>query len=72
MHTSDDKDVIPLNFLQHITPNYIEHSYSHFLENLYIHKTQALDATPVKQKHGRPPKPKTEIPISQTARTSTT
>ena len=31
--TSDSKDVIPLNFLQHITPNYIEHSYSHFVEN---------------------------------------
>ena len=46
--TPDDKDVIPLNFLQHITPNYIEHSYSHFLENLYIHKTKALDATLVK------------------------
>ena len=61
MHTSDalsrlqnftdtpyDKDVIPLNFLQHHTPNYIEHSYSHFVENLYIHKTKALDTTPVK------------------------
>ena len=46
--TPDDKDEIPLNFLQHITPNYIEHSYSHFVENLYIHKTKALDATPVK------------------------
>ena len=46
--TPDDKDVIPLNFLQHIIPNYIEHSYSHFVENLYIHKTKALDATPVK------------------------
>ena len=33
--TPEDKDVIPLNFLQHITPNYIEHSYSHFVENLY-------------------------------------
>ena len=64
--TPDDKDMIPLNFLQHITPNYIEHSYSHFVENLYIHKTKALDATPVKQKHGRPPKPKSEIPISKT------
>ena len=64
--TPDDKDVIPLNFLQHITPNYIEHSYSHFVENLYIHKTKALDATPVKQKRGRPPKPKSEIPISKT------
>ena len=75
--TPDNKDVIPLNFLQHITPNYIEHSYSHFVENLYIHKTKALDATPVKQKYGRPPKPKSEIPISKTrtptaARTSTT
>ena len=46
--TPDDKDMIPLNFLQHITPNYIEHSYSHFVDNLYIHKTKALDATPVK------------------------
>ena len=46
--TPDDKDVIPLNFLQHITPNYIEHSYSHFVENLYIHKTKKLDATPIK------------------------
>ena len=46
--TPDDKDVIPLNFLQHITPNYIEHSYSHFVENLYIHKNKALDATQVK------------------------
>ena len=46
--TPDDKDMIPLNFLQHITPNYIEHSYSQFVENLYIHKTKALDATPVK------------------------
>ena len=64
--TPDDKDVIPLNFLQHITPNYTEHLYSHFVENLYIHKTKALDATPVKRKCGRPPKPKTEIPISKT------
>ena len=64
--TPDDKDVIPLNFLQHITPNYIEHSYSHFVENLYIHKTKALDTTPVKQNHGRPPKPKSEIPTSKT------
>ena len=46
--TPDDKDMIPLNFLQHITPNYIEHSYSHFVKNLYIHKAKALDATPVK------------------------
>ena len=64
--TPDDKYVIPLNFLQHITPNYIEHSYSHFVENLYIHKTKAFDTTPVKQKCGSPPKPKSEIPISKT------
>ena len=56
--TPDNKDVIPLNFLQHITPNYIEHSYSHFVENLYTHKTKKLDATPIKQKCGRPPTPK--------------
>ena len=64
--TPDNKDVIPLNFLQHITPNYIEHSYSHFVENLYIHKTKTLDVTPVKRKCCRPPKPKPEIPISKT------
>ena len=64
--TPDDKDIIPLNFLQHITPNYIEHSYSHFVEDLYIHKTKKLDATPIKRKCGRPPKPKPEIPISKT------
>ena len=75
--TPDDKDVIPLNFLQHITPNYIENSYSHFVENHYIHKTKTLDATSVKRKHSRPPKPKPEIPISKTriltaAKTQTT
>ena len=64
--TPDNKDVMPLNFLQHITPNYIEHSYSHFVENRYIHKTKKLDATPIKQKCGRPPKPKPLIPISKT------
>ena len=62
--TPDDKDMVPLNFLQHITPNYIKHSYSHFMGNLYTHKT--LDATSVKQKHSRPPRPKPEIPISKT------
>ena len=56
--TPDEKDVIPLNFLQHITPNYIDHSYSHLVENLYAHKTKTLDTTPVKRKCGRPPKPK--------------
>ena len=64
--TPDNKDVIPLNFLQHFTPNYIEHLYSHLVENLYVHKTKTLDATPVKRKHGRPHKPKPEIPTSKT------
>ena len=34
MDTPDQKDVIPLNFLQHFTPHYIEHSYSHLVQNL--------------------------------------
>ena len=54
--TPDQKDIIPLNFLQHFTPNYIEHSYSHLVENLSAHKTKTLDATTVKRKCGRPPK----------------
>ena len=44
--TPDNKDVIPLNFLQHLTPNYIEHTYSHF----YVHKTKSIDTTQVKRK----------------------
>ena len=36
--TPDNKDVIPLNILQHFTPNYIEHTYLHWVENLYVHK----------------------------------
>ena len=63
--TPDQKDIIPLNFLQHFTPHYIEHSYSHLVENLYAHKTKTLDATTVKRKHGRPLKPKPQIPISK-------
>ena len=55
--TPDQKDVIPLNFLQHFASHYIEHSYSHLVENLYAHKTKTLDATTVKRKCGRPPKP---------------
>ena len=39
-------------------------------ENLYAHKTKTLDTTPVKQKHGRPPKPKLQI-LSSNPRTST-
>ena len=38
--TPDNKDVIPLNFLQHLTPNYIEHACSHWVENLYLQKTK--------------------------------
>ena len=68
--TPDEKDVIPLNFLQHYTPNHIEHSYSHLVENLYTHKTKTLDTMPVKRKHGRPPKPKPQIPISKTRTTT--
>ena len=60
----DNKDVIPLNFLQHLTPNYIEHAYSHLVENLYLHKTKSLHTTQVKGKHGRPPKAKPENPNS--------
>ena len=63
--TPDQKNVIPLNFLQHFTPHYIEHSYSHLVENLYAHKTKTLDTTTVKRKHGRPPKPTLQIPISK-------
>ena len=58
--TPDNKDVIQLNFLQHLAPNYIEHTYSHLVENFYIHKTKSIDTTQVKRKHGRPPKPKLE------------
>ena len=50
--TPDNKDVIPLNFLQHLTPNYIEHAYSHLVENLNVHKTKSLDTTQVKRKCG--------------------
>ena len=64
--TPDQKDIIPLNFLQHFTPNYIEHAYSHLVENLYAHKTKTLDAMTVKRKCGRPPKPKPQIPTSKT------
>ena len=64
MDTPDQKDVIPLNFL-HFTPHYIEHSSSHLVDNLYAHKTKTLDATTVKRKYSRPPKPKPQIPSSK-------
>ena len=63
--TPDSKDVIPLNFLQHLTPNYMEHSYSHWADNLYVHKTKDYDRTQVKRKCGRPPKQKTKLDITQ-------
>ena len=63
--TPDQKDIIPLNFLQHFTPHYIEHSYSHLVENLYAHKTKTLEATTVERKQGRPPKPKPQISTSK-------
>ena len=47
--TPDNKDVIPLNFLQHLAPNYIEHTYSHLVEN-FFHKTKSIDTTEVKRK----------------------
>ena len=56
----DNKDVIPLNFLQHLAPNYIEHTYSHLVENFYVHNTKSIDTTQVKRKCGRPPKAKLE------------
>ena len=65
MDTPDEKDLIPLNFLQHFTPHYIEHSYSYLVENLYAHKRKTLDPTAVKRTSGRPPKPKPQIPSSK-------
>ena len=56
----DKKDIIPLNFLQHLALNYIKHAYSHLVENFYVHNTKSLDTTQVKRKHGRPPKAKLE------------
>ena len=58
--TPDNKDIIPLYFLQHLVPNYIEHTYSHLVENFYVHKTKSIETTQVKRKCGRPPKPKLE------------
>ena len=48
--TPDNKDVIPLNFLQHFTPNYIKHAYSHLVENIFKHKTKSIDTTQFKRK----------------------
>ena len=72
--TPDNKDVIPLNFLQHFTPNYFEHPYSHWVENLCVHKTKDCDTTQVKRKCGRLPKQKiqqneTQKPAANTCTT---
>ena len=58
--TPDNKDVIPLNFLQHLTPNYIEHTYSHLVKKIYVHNTKSIDTTQVQRQCSRPPKPKLE------------
>ena len=58
--TPENKDVIPLNFLQYFTPNNIELAYLHWVENLHAHKTKDYDTTQVKRKHSRPPKQKSE------------
>ena len=63
--TPDNKDVLPLNFLQNLTPDYIEHSCSHLVDNLYVHKTKDYVMTKVKRKHGRPPKQKTRVGSTQ-------
>ena len=57
-HAPDNKDVIPLNFLQHFTSNHIKHTYSHLVQNLFVCKTKSFDTVQVKRKHGRPPKVK--------------
>ena len=69
--TPDNKDIIPLNFLQHLTPNYIEHSCSHWVDNLYVHKTNDYDMTQVTTKHGRPPKQETGLDSTQTPAANT-
>ena len=63
--TPDSKDVIPLNFLQNLTPNYTKHSYSYWTVNLCVHKTKDYDMTQVKRKCGRPPKQKTKPDTTQ-------
>ena len=41
--TPNSKDVISLNFLEHLIPNYIKHSYSHWTDNLYVHNIKDYD-----------------------------
>ena len=64
--TPNSKDVILLNFLQHLTPNYIKHSYSHWTDNLHVHKTKDYDMKQVKRKCSRPPKQKNKPDTTQT------
>ena len=61
--TPDQKDIIPLNLLQHFTPHYTEHLYSHLVKNLYAHKTD-IRHNSSQTKCGRPPKPKSQIQSS--------
>ena len=68
--TPNNKDVIPLNFLQHFTPNYIKHVYSHLVENFYVHNTKSLDTMQVKRKCGKPLKEKPENQNSNTKSTT--
>ena len=67
--TPNNKDVITLNFLQHLTPNYIDHAYSHLVENFYVYNTKSLDTKQFKRKHGRPPK---AMPENQNSNTKCT
>ena len=59
----DNKDIIPLNFLQHLAPNYIEHAYPHLVENFYVHNTKSLDTMQVKKNVTDNPKQSQKIPI---------
>ena len=69
----DSKDIISLNFLQHLTPNCIECAYSHLVENLYVYKAKSLDATQVKRKCSRPLKAKPEnLNLNQKGTTAAT
>ena len=52
----NNKDVIPLNFLQHLTPNFIEHTYSHLVENSYVHNTKSIDTHRLKENVADHPK----------------
>ena len=55
--TPDNKDVIPLNFIQHLIPNYIEHTYSHLVENFYVHNTKLIDPPKLKESMADHPNP---------------